>query len=76
MICEKCKDRGPESQARQGMSYTTAMCSDTYYDEKGKRHYHDPNKSTTEYRCSNGHTWTIVSGPTPCWCGWPQGELL
>lgn len=55
----------------QGMSFTTAAYYPPYFDEQGRRHHHDGNATTTEYRCSNGHSWSATTTGS-CWCGWPN----
>lgn len=51
-----------------GMSSTTLMSGSSFYDGQGRFHSHDPNTSTTNYTCSNGHSWNVGSGPILCWC--------
>ena len=72
MKCPECQRQGLTSRVYPGMSCTTLMCDMSYYDENGDFHAHNPNKTTTDYRCSNGHTWTEVTPPIECWCGWPH----
>ncbi len=36
---------------------TTCVYAEPYYDEAGKYHDNDPNKTATTYTCSNGHRW-------------------
>lgn len=70
MICEQCKSEGKKSTIiANGGGMTTLACTHDYYDEDGKRHYHDPNYSIHGYQCSNGHTWTTRSYSS-CWCGY------
>jgi hypothetical protein len=73
MICPKCKEEGKRSTVQPGFSSTTAMGYAPYYDEEGRFHRHDPNVTTTEYTCSNGHTWKDKTKPS-CHCGWPVVE--
>lgn len=69
MICPECKKEGKKSRVCPGVSMVTAMWCPPFYDEDGKYHHHDANITTTNYKCSNGHTWTErLSGL--CWCGW------
>ena len=76
MICLKCKENGLKSIIRPGASSSTLIYNCPYYDEDGKYHYHDMNTTTTNYTCSNGHQWVIVSSRQSCWCGWPDNEKL
>lgn len=58
MRCPVCILREQESTLHPGMPTTTCMgVSPGYYDARGDwvRSY-DPNITTTEYRCSRGHT--------------------
>jgi len=58
-ICEECKSQGIKSKVFQGMSTRTLALSVHYWDENGREHTPDDiNTTTTEYRCSNGHTWS------------------
>lgn len=63
MICEQCKQDGKTSRVSRGLTYVTAMGYDQYYDENGKEHFHDPNKRTTSFACSNGHQFEITRIP-------------
>jgi len=74
MLCPECKKQGLKSCVYEGISTTTCIGYTAYYDESGFYHNHDPNVTTTEYRCSNGHTWVERSTPH-CWCGWRGGKL-
>lgn len=65
MKCPKCIAEGKTSKVYPGGSSVTLMGWDTYYDEDGKFHSHDPNWVTTAYRCSNDHNWTEKS-KRPC----------
>lgn len=67
MKCPTCVEEGNKSIVSVGGSITTAMASHQFYDENGKYHLHDPNTSSTQYRCSNGHDWT-ESSKNKCWC--------
>ncbi len=58
MICEQCKAEGKTSRVRGGYGISTCMGVDSYYDEKGHYHRHDPNSTGTQYSCSNGHSWS------------------
>lgn len=69
MKCPECVKENKKSFVNVGMSMTTAMYAAPFYDEEGKYHHHDPNTTSTEYSCSNGHRWTHKSTST-CWCGY------
>ena len=45
-----------------------------YYSDTGVYHHHDPNKTTKQFSCANGHRWAEVL-PLKCpGCDWPNGE--
>ena len=58
MICPVCEKEGKLSQVNVGLSMVTLAGHIPYYDEKGLYHDHDPNYTTTEFNCSNGHKFT------------------
>lgn len=55
MKCPECERLGLRSRVRIGSGFSTAMCGDSFYDEDGRYHNHDPNTVTWHYSCSNGH---------------------
>ena len=59
MICPICAKKGLKSYVYVGTMTTTLMYSQPYYDEEGKYHFNDPNTRCTDYRCSNGHNWSV-----------------
>ena len=64
MKCEQCTKEGKKSTINVPLSgVTTLMCpAPDYYDEEGELHRgHNPNTTTTEWSCSNGHNWTVKS---------------
>ncbi len=69
MICEECKKEGLKSTVHYNYSTSTAMYCPPYYDEDGKHHLHDMNTTCSNYHCSNGHNFQVVS-KNECWCGW------
>lgn len=71
MKCEQCVKDGKRSTVTPGTSYRTAMWCPPFYDADGAYHNHDLNSTTTEMRCSEGHSW-IVTMSGSCWCGWPE----
>ena len=74
MICKICKEQGLKSNVYGGdFGITTAMYCEPYYDEDGKRHHHDMNGTSSDYRCSNGHSFYKVSYKK-CACGWQNAE--
>jgi hypothetical protein len=59
-FCEQCQREGKTSTIYVPQTgYTTLMApAPAYYDEQGVYHQpKDPNYTTYEYSCSNGHTW-------------------
>ncbi len=65
MKCPFCVELKHKSRVYPGMGATTLMGWSSYYDEDGQFHSHDPNVTTTGYRCSEGHTWQRES-LSPC----------
>lgn len=65
MICPKCKEEEKKSIVYAGYGMSTLVGYTPYYDEDGKYHSHDPNSNTTNYTCSNGHSFS-VSRKSPC----------
>lgn len=68
MKCQECEAENKKSSVYPGMSMSTSMGYHQYYDEDGRYHDHDPNFTTTGYRCSNGHEWK-EHYRSKCWCG-------
>lgn len=65
MKCQQCVEMGQKSQVYLGISSSTLMGWTPYFDEDGQYHSHDPNWTTTGYRCSEGHNWQ-KSSQKPC----------
>lgn len=63
-ICEQCVKEGKKysvSEPQFGIT-TSMMPSPAYWDEEGNYHEsYNPNTTTYEYQCSNGHRWQKVS---------------
>ena len=70
MKCSDCVEEGKRSKIYIGGSSSTLLGWLSHYDEDGNRHDHDPNSYSTDYRCSNGHTWTKTTRHI-CRCGFP-----
>jgi hypothetical protein len=68
VLCPECKATGLKSRVNPGMAMETCMGVDSYYDEEGRYHRHDPNITTQGFVCSNGHSW-YTKTPSVCWCG-------
>ncbi len=58
MFCLECQKEGKKSKLYIGTSLVTCMGFTPYYDEDGVYQHNDPNTTTTDYSCSNGHAWT------------------
>lgn len=58
MKCPICQKEGKKSCVYEGITTSTCIYCQPYYDEEGKYHVHDLNNHTTSYNCSNGHSWT------------------
>lgn len=78
MICKQCADEGKTSRVYPpGAELVTCAYYPPFYDEQGKYHVHDGNWRTGQYRCSNGHRWT-VSRIDRCpyqGCSWNDQQL-
>lgn len=71
MFCPECQKAGQPSKVYVGISRETCIGVTQFYDEGGKWHNHNPNRTTTEYTCSEGHKWTETTGPYHC----PWGDF-
>jgi hypothetical protein len=71
MKCPECEKQGLKSIVFEGPSWSTCVFSEPYYGENGIYHRPDHNKTSTNYRCSNGHLFEVECGaPKPCdFCG-------
>lgn len=56
MKCKTCVELGLTSTLEIVSVFRTAMFEHQYYDRDGDYHLHDPNTTSTLYRCSNGHS--------------------
>ncbi len=57
MKCPVCQEKNLKSCVYPGTSTMTAAFYQPYYDENGIYHSHNGNAMTTEYSCSQGHSW-------------------
>lgn len=74
-ICPTCKVLGLKSQLIEIFNgYGSLGQSNTYYDEEGKYHYHNPNASITVYRCSVGHESKYYKHNGCSICNYSTGE--
>ena len=64
MKCKECEAQGLKSSIHLGVSTATCMGYEPfYYDENGKIVFNeDPNIYTTEWHCSNGHSFATYRG--------------
>ena len=67
VFCHECQAANQRSRVSVAGSRTTMMGSNSFYDEDGRYHHHDSNKTTTSYRCSNGHHFERLA-ERRCWC--------
>ena len=65
MMCLRCAEEGRTSKVFDKGGTVTLMAYETYWDEKGQRHSHNPNTRHNAYQCSNGHKFS-VKFKTPC----------
>jgi len=60
MICQECRDNGQKSVVRahkSGVEWPNSY-GDSFYDEEGHPHDHNPNTYVFGHICSNGHVWS------------------
>lgn len=57
VLCAYCQAEGKTSRVFPNGGYSTLANSQSYYDEQGRFHSHDPNQHTEGWGCSNGHQW-------------------
>ena len=69
MKCPECAKAEQRSTVRLQSLPVTLMCADSYYDEEGQYHHHDPNIHAWTATCSKGHLWQHEDN-NHCWCGW------
>lgn len=69
MRCEQCKIDGLRSKMRTAGSTTTLMGGTQFYDEENQYHVHDPNITTTRWKCDWGHITLEKSTPKCPICG-------
>lgn len=66
-VCAFCASEGKKSRLHIGGGTRTLMGGgNPFYDEDGRMHVHEPNYSTYEFRCSNGHTGHVRYPSPPC----------
>ncbi len=70
MKCPECVKQGLTSRVYIESGTTTCLGWSPYYDENGRYHSHDPNMTTTGYRCSNGHVFSQRAGSRCSNCDW------
>ena len=56
--CPECVKAGKRSRVTVGASSSTLLGAPPFYDEEGRYHSPDPNVTTTQYTCSEGHKWS------------------
>lgn len=74
MICKTCHEGGKKNIIFEEGSQITLIGIKHFHDNIGRRHFHGLNKTTTRYRCSEGHSW-LNTYKKSCWCGWPNKEI-
>ena len=58
MKCEECIKLKKRSKVFEKGGSSTLINTISFYDEKGQYHNHDNNIYTTNYECSNGHSFS------------------
>ena len=77
MICPVCWWKGMKSKVYTSASFVTCMGWQSYYDEDGHYHSHDPNRASFGANCSQGHRWHIdqVHGCSAAGCDYGGSEI-
>ena len=60
VICAECKKMDWKSRVYSEGGSRTLMATIEYWDEDGNYHYSDPNTTSIQYRCTNGHSWSKI----------------
>jgi hypothetical protein len=61
MKCPVCEEMDLKSKVFPGTQTTTLAMGESYYDEDGEWHDHDPNRTTRSFWCSQNHGWSTSS---------------
>ena len=67
--CTECQKAGKTPARIDALGGTTTLLGWAPFYADGKYHAHDPNRTRSDYQCSEGHRWSEDSYRT-CWCGW------
>lgn len=60
MKCAECVSDGKTSKVYQGYGVTMPMGGPQFFwDEKGVQHIHDGDKTSWNYTCSEGHSFSV-----------------
>lgn len=76
-LCELCQAQGLRSRVSEIVSSTMTLewrePPQTFWDEDGRKHVHDPRMYSRRFQCSNRHSW-VEDNPRRCWCGFPEAK--
>lgn len=61
MICPICRERNLKSKVYIGSSKLNTIMGSAYYDEEGIYHFHGNSATTTNYNCSNRHSFSVTT---------------
>ena len=71
MICPYCQAENKVSRVYPNdTGRMTCLGHMPYYDEKGNFHDHNPNCSTYEVSCSEGHRYSVLREKSCPFCDW------
>lgn len=59
MICPHCREQGKKSQVTKGLTISSLVDHPTGYDQDGNLQQGGRNTKVTNYRCSEGHKFTV-----------------
>ena len=72
MRCPTCVETGRRSRVAAGVTTSTSVFCQPFFDEDGRRHVHDTNVHATRHVCTRGHSFEVTERGH-CWCGWSGG---
>jgi len=75
MKCPVCADTVAHDIFPGGAS-TTDRKFDAFYDKDDKYHRHDKSTTTTFFKCSEGHIWSVEDHFGECDCGWRASSQI
>ena len=75
MSCPVCADVHSHKVFSCGSSITHISLDD-FHDTNDKYHRHDKSETTSFFKCTEGHIWSVQDHFGECECGWKAYEHL